>query len=96
MTDRNREIECPCCGALIVLDLETGAILSHVAPKPRSRSFEEAAEQVKTGRRRAATRFDQALEERSHQSEILDRKFKQALEKAAEDPEPPPNPFENE
>ena len=91
---RSREILCPCCGATMTVDLETGAILGVTPPKKGHLSFEEAAHEVEEGKKRAASRFERAMEDRSRQSEILEKKFRKALEKAADDEAPPPKPFD--
>jgi len=95
MADTTLELDCPCCGATLVVDRATGVLLSHVAPaKTPPLSFEAAASQVDASRHRAATKFEKAMEERAHQSEILEKKFRKALEKAADDDSPPEKPFD--
>lgn len=96
MSVKTFELACPCCGASITLDAESGMVLSHVAPKKPMRSFDEAVDEVKQGKARAEARFSKALEERSHHSELLDKKFRKALEKAGDDPTPPKNPFDQD
>ncbi len=78
----------------MTVDAGSGAILSHEAPEKPHHSLEEAADEVARGKRRAETRFSRALSERARQSEILERKFKKAFEKAADDEEPPKSPFD--
>jgi hypothetical protein len=94
MKDREHEIACPCCGAMITVDAATGAVLSHVAPKKEHLSLEEAAGAVEEIKKRTASRFTQAMEERARQSEILEKKFQKAFEKASEDDAPPKSPFD--
>ena len=95
MADTTLEIDCPCCGAALVVDRATGALVSHVArEKGPPLTFEAAANQVDASRQRAAVRFEKAMEERAHQSEILEKKFRKALEKAADDDSPPEKPFD--
>ena len=96
MEDRTHDITCPCCGALISVDAGTGAILAHESPKTKPISFEKAAGEVAKGKKRAEDRFSQAMDERSRQGEILEKKLKKAIEKAAEDDSPPRSPFDLE
>lgn len=98
MKDQCHEITCPCCGAAISVDAATGAVLAHEAPKKEQVSFEEAASAVSDGKKKAASQFSRAMEERSRQSEILEKKFRKAFEKASEsdDDTPPRNPFDME
>lgn len=78
----------------MTVDAHSGAILSHDAPEKPHHSLEEAAGEVARGKRRAETRFSRALSERARQSEILEKKFRKAVERAADDSEPPKNPFD--
>jgi|SRR5712675_1965339 len=95
MDDSTLDIACPCCGAVLTVDRGTGAIIAHVAPKKGTQfTFEEAAGEVQAAKKRAASQFDRALGERAHQSEILEKKFRKALEKAADDETPPDKPFD--
>lgn len=94
MTPASHDIQCPCCGALITVDAETGAVLSHDPPKREHRSFEEVALEVTEEKKRAESKFRKAMEERARQSEILEKKFRKAAEKAAEDPSRPKGPFD--
>jgi len=88
------EVPCPSCGALLTVDAETGAVLTHEAPKKEHLSFEEAALEVDQEKKRAESKFKKAMEERARQSEILEKKFRQAAEKAAEDTSRPKSPFD--
>ncbi len=94
MENRSHDITCPCCGAEVTVDVDTGAVLSHVPPKKPRLSFEDAALEVRQEKKRAESKFARAMEDRSRRSEILDKKFRKAAEKAAGDPERPPNPLD--
>jgi hypothetical protein len=90
------EIFCPCCEASITVDAETGAVLSHVAPKKAHLTFEEAKQEVDEEKDRADSLFEKAMIDRSRRSEILEKKFQDAAEKTADDPERPPTPWDFE
>ncbi len=94
MDEKCHEIVCPCCGASIAVDAQSGAVLSHEAPKKPHPTLEDAAGEVARGKRRAESRFSRALSERERQSEILEKKFRRAFETAATDNEPPKSPFD--
>lgn len=96
MKEGCHEIVCPCCAATLVVDAASGAVISHEAAEKPKRTFEEAAGEVERGKKRAEDRFSRAMSERSRQSEILEKKFRQAFEKAADDDEPPKSPFDLE
>jgi hypothetical protein len=94
MGNRSHEITCPCCGAEVTVDAETGAVLSHVPPAKPHLSFEEAALEVRQEKKKTESKFARAMEDRSRRSEILEKKFRKAAEKAADDPDRPPNPLD--
>lgn len=89
-------IVCPCCEARLVVDGDTGAVLSHQTPnRGPAKSFEEAVSDDQRRRREAEDRFTQAFREHEHRDRILDKKFKEALDRAEKDDSaPPPRPFE--
>ena len=84
------DIHCPCCGALMVVDPSTRAILRHEAPKKPAASFEEMLKDIDAGRRRRESQLARAMEEHQNRDEILDKKFKEAMKKAETDTAPLP------
>lgn len=94
MDPRSHDIECPCCKAKISVDAETGAILTFKASRKVHLSFDEAADVVRTEKERVESKFSKAMEERSRRADLLEKKFRKAAEKAADDPEKPPNPLD--
>jgi hypothetical protein len=81
-------VHCPDCEATLKVDASTGAVLSHepAAAKKKLGSFEEAAKENDRRRERAADLFAATVEREKHKSEILEKTFKQALEKAQQEP----------
>ena len=69
-------------------------MLSHVAPRKERPTFDEAKKEVDEEKDRVESKFEKVIRERSRQSEILEKKFKDAAEKAADDPERPPTPWD--
>jgi predicted nucleic acid-binding Zn-ribbon protein len=81
-------VHCPDCGAVLVVDPDTGAILRH-EPAATSRKFgslEEAAQEVTRRRDRAEDLFAATVEREKNKSAILEKTFQEALEKAKQDP----------
>ena len=81
-------LQCPDCGAVLVVDPDTGAILRH-EPATTNRKFgslEEAAQEVTRRRDRAEDLFAATVEREKNKSEILAKTFQQALERAQKDP----------
>jgi hypothetical protein len=89
---------CPDCGSTLKVDPDTGAVLSHepASTKNKLSSFEEAAKENQRRKDRAEDLFAATVEREKHKSEILDKTFRQALEKAQKDPGKPKGIFDDE
>jgi hypothetical protein len=96
MLTKDFSIVCPCCQSKILIDHKTGAVVTHEEPaRPRKKSFEEALAEDKKRKSEAEDIFAQAVREHEHREELLEKKFKEAMEKAEKDPGGgPPRPFE--
>ena len=83
------DVTCPCCGAVQKIDASTRAVISHVAPvKPKMfQDMEEAARAMKEQDGRRDSIFRQSVEAQKHASELLEKKFQEALKKAKETPD---------
>ena len=88
-TDSNFDLTCPCCGALMKVDVATRAVISHTAPvKPRMfNDMEEAARAMKEQDSRRESIFRQSVEAQKHASDLLEKKFQEAVKKAKESPD---------
>ena len=87
--EANFDVTCPCCGAVLKVDSETRAVISHVAPvKPKMfQDMEEAARAMKEQDGRRDSIFRQSVENQKHASELLEKKFQEAIKKAKETPD---------
>ena len=85
----NFDVTCPCCGAVLKIDDSTHGVISHVAPvKPKMfQDMEEAARAMKEQDGRRDSIFRQSIEAQKHASELLDKKFQEAVKKAKETPD---------
>jgi hypothetical protein len=80
-----RELECPCCGAVLTVDLNLGRIVSHEAPPNPDRPELDNAQKILA--EQAAKR--DALFEQSFQHEkgdALSKRFEEALKEAKKEP----------
>jgi len=79
------DVICVECGALMTVDLATGAVLSHKkqAPGGKKTTLDDLTTNFRQGREVAGRKFAQAMEERKNRSDILDRKFREAQKRAA-------------
>jgi hypothetical protein len=91
-------VHCPDCGSTLKVDPETGAVLSHesAATKNKLGSFEEAAKENARRKERAEDLFAATVEREKNKSSILDKTFKEALERAKADPSKPKGIFDDD
>ena len=83
------EVTCPCCGAVLKVDAETKAVVSHTAPvAPKTfNDIEEAARAMKEQDSRRESIFRQSVEAQKHAADLLEKKFQEAVRKAKESPD---------
>src|SRR3974377_640733 len=89
---------CPDCGATLKVEPETGAVLSHetAAQKNKLTSLEEAAKENARRKERAEDLFAATVEREKNKASILDKTFKEALERAKADPTKPRGIFDDD
>jgi predicted nucleic acid-binding Zn-ribbon protein len=86
------EVACPDCGAMLILDAATGAVVSHT-PAPRKRTFEDletAARAMREQDERKESIFRQSMDAERNKADLLEKKFAEALKKAKDAPEGKP------
>jgi Zn-finger nucleic acid-binding protein len=83
------EITCPCCNAVLKVDPEAKAVIAHTAaPKPKTfNDIEEAARAMKEQDSRRDSIFRQSVENQKNASDLLERKFQEAVKRAKESPD---------
>jgi hypothetical protein len=89
---------CPDCGCSLKIDRETGAVLSHeaAANKNKLSSFQDAARENVRRKERAEDLFAATVEREKNKADILEKTFKEALERAKADPSKPKGIFDDE
>ena len=85
----NFEVTCPCCNAVLKVDEETRAVIAHTAAvKPKMfDDIEAAARAMKEQDTRRESIFRQSVEAQKHASDLLEKKFQEAVKKAKESPD---------
>ena len=83
------EVTCPCCSAVLKIDPDTKAVIAHTAAvKPKTfNDIEEAARAMKEQDSRRDSIFRQLGENQKNASDLLEKKFQDALKKAKESPD---------
>jgi hypothetical protein len=90
--DKTLEVACPDCGAMILIDVSTGSVISHT-PAPRKRTFEDletAARAMREQDERKESIFRQSIDAERNKADLLEKKFAEALRKAKDAPEGKP------
>jgi hypothetical protein len=84
----NLTVECPCCGAKLIIDAKLGKVLRHEEPPQKRGSLDLGNVQnlLDEQARRREEIFRQSSADLKIQSELLDRKFAEALEKNKGEP----------
>jgi hypothetical protein len=85
------EVECPCCGALLVIDTNLGRVISHREPEREDKPDLDAAQKIlaeEKARREAV--FKQSVEAEKTRGDALSRRFEEALKQARQEPAGPP------
>jgi hypothetical protein len=83
------EITCPCCNAVLKVDPEIKGVIAHTAAvKPKMfADIEEAARAMKEQDSRRDSIFRQSVEAQKNASNLLEKKFQEAVKKAKESPD---------
>ncbi len=87
--DSNFEVTCPCCNAVLKIDTATRAVIAHTAAvKPKMfNDMEAAAKAMREQDSRRESIFQQSVENQRNASDLLEKKFQEALRKAKETPD---------
>lgn len=83
------ETACPCCGATLKIDPATKAVISHIAkavPKTFN-DMEAAAKAMREQETRKESLFRQSVEAQKNASDLLEKKFQEAVKRAKETPD---------
>ena len=81
------ELTCPCCHAVLVVDLNLGRVISHHEPERADKPELSDAQRIlaaEAARRDAL--FEQSVEAEKTRGDALSRRFEEALRQAKEEP----------
>jgi hypothetical protein len=92
------EVQCPCCGATLRIDTETGAVIQHREPerKPLVEDLQAAVQQLKGDAERRNDVFEKSFASHRSAEKVREKKFEELLKQAKEDKSdiPPRRPFD--
>lgn len=90
MTDNARyTVICPCCEATIIIDAQTGAIISHEEKSKPLASFEEMVKGLDKQKQMRDQLFQQELSSQKDRERLLEEKFREAMKRAEKDKDKP-------
>lgn len=82
-------IICPCCDATLVIDAQTGAIISHEEKRKPLASFDDLAKAQQQQKQTRDQIFAQELGSQKDRDRILEEKFREAMKRADQDKDKP-------
>ena len=85
--ESEREIECPCCHAMLIVDFNLGRVIAHREPESGLKVELSDAERIlaeQKQRRDAA--FEQSVSAERGRGDALSRRFEEALKQAKDEP----------
>lgn len=96
---RKLTVRCPDCSSDLVVDAETGEVLSHRLPKQPpagGKDFDALLKGLDEDKARAENLFQREVDAMKDRDRLLEEKFREALRRAEEDPDegPPRRPFD--
>lgn len=94
--DPNLRLQCPCCRAALTVDRETGTVIDATPPAGAKKEFEDVLGDLRTADQRREEDFRRAFKVEHRRTELLDRKFEAAKEKAEKDPAQRVNPMDRD
>lgn len=86
------EVECPCCQAVLKVDAETEAVISHKVPEkpPAIEDLAAAVAKLKGEAGRRDEVFRKSVESQKMHGKVLEKKFDEMLRQVKENPDAPP------
>ncbi len=81
------EIDCPCCGATLVYDLNLRRVVSHhEPPSPDRPELEDAVDILAAAKAKREAAFQQSVTQERGRSDALSKRFDDALKQANTEP----------
>jgi hypothetical protein len=82
------ELECPCCGARLKIDVSLGKVIWHGKP-PRKTDvpdIDQSARLLEQEKARREAMFRQSAEDEKSKAQLLEKKFQEALKRSKDEP----------
>ncbi|HET9179781.1 MAG TPA: hypothetical protein VFQ24_15605 [Terriglobia bacterium] len=82
------ELECPCCGARLKIDVSLGKVIWHGQPPRKSEApdIDHSAQLLEKERERREALFRKGTEDEKSKAQLLEKKFDEALKRSKDEP----------
>ena len=82
------ELECPCCGARLKIDVTLGKVIWHGQPprKTEAPDIDHSTQLLEREKARREAMFRKSAEEEKSKAELLEKKFAEALKRSKDEP----------
>ncbi|HVR42266.1 MAG TPA: hypothetical protein VMS56_02375 [Thermoanaerobaculia bacterium] len=95
MSADDLEIECPDCRTTIVIDRTTGQILWHKAKQTTQKhNLDAMLSSLHSQKDEIAKKFEREMEGQKDRGRLLEKKFREAMERADKSDKPMKNPLD--
>lgn len=85
--ESERELACPCCGALLTVDLNLGRVVAHQEPPNPNRPDLDAAGRILAEQAKKRDQlFEQSVQAEKSKGDALAKRFEEALREAKNAP----------
>ncbi len=82
-----REIQCPCCSATLIVDLNLGRVVSHREPSSGLNiELNDAQKILADEKKKREAAFEQSFSNERSRPDALSKRFEEALKQAKEEP----------
>ncbi len=80
-------VECPCCGASLVIDTNLRRVVQHLEPERTDKpSLDDAQQILKAEAARREALFEQSVQAERTRGDALSKRFEEALRQARDEP----------
>ncbi len=80
-------VACPHCGTELSVDRELGKVIAHSPPeRPKAADLDRVADLLEQQKAQREALFAQSVEDEKVKTQVLDRKFEEALKKSKDEP----------
>ena len=84
------EVQCPCCESTLIIDAESGTVLSHSPKKTKPKSLDEFFKEEKNKSQILDEKFKQGMEKEKNKMSEIQKKFDYAQKNKDKLKDPPP------